>query len=40
MRDCLTSAARVRVRVRAVDTYDNAGSYSDPATKVVPELES
>jgi hypothetical protein len=32
----LTSGAKLWVRVRAIGTNDNAGAYSDPATKVVP----
>ncbi len=32
----LTSGTKVWVRVRAIGTNDNAGPYSDPATKVVP----
>ncbi len=31
----LTSGAKVWVRVRAIGTNDNAGAYSDPATKII-----
>ncbi len=32
----LTSGAKAWVRVRAIGGHDDAGPYSDPATKVVP----
>jgi len=32
----LTSGAKLWVRVRAIGTNDQAGAYSDPATKIVP----